>query len=60
MTANGRDGTYGFEFPATETYLTLNGLNADEDAVLGDYEIWGTAAVGTKWTITARSGGELL
>lgn len=38
----------------------MNGLNATEDAVLGDYEIWGTAFFGTEWTITARSNGDLL
>lgn len=60
MVADGRGGTFGPENPSTETYLTLNGLNVADDAVLGDYEIWGTASEGTKWTITARSGGELL
>lgn len=40
--------------------MTLNGISANEDAVLGDYEIWATADGGTEWTITARSGGELL
>ena len=60
MWGDGRDGTYGIDNPSSETYLTLNGLSVADDAVLGDYEIWGTAREGTKWTITARSGGELL
>ena len=51
---------FGVEHPGSESYLTLNGLNVADDAVLGDYVIWGAANVGTKWTITARSGGELL
>lgn len=46
--------------PESDAYLTLNGLNVADDAVLGDYEIWGTGREGTVWTITARSGGELL
>ena len=54
------DRMYGVEYPGSESYLTLNGLNVADDAVLGDYVIWGTADGGTKWTITARSGGELL
>ena len=54
------DRMYGVEYPGSESYLTLNGLNVVDDAVLGDYVIWGTAYWGTKWTITARSGGELL
>ena len=60
MWGDGRDGTYGIDNPSSETYLTLNGLSVADDAVLGDYEIWGTAREGTKWTITARSGGDLL
>ena len=40
--------------------MTLNGLDVGTDPVLGDYEIWGYGREGTKWTITARSGGELL
>lgn len=51
---------YGEDFPGYESYVTLNGLNVGSDAVLGDYHIWGTGREGTKWTITARSGGELL
>ena len=54
------DRMHGVEYPGSESYLTLNGLNVADDAVLGDYVIWGTADGGTKWTITARSGGELL
>ena len=44
----------------SEAYVTFNGLDVSTDAVLGDYEIWGTGREGTLWTITARSGGELL
>ena len=56
---DGRDG-YGFDNPGSETYLSLNGLNVGDDAVLGDYIVWGKASEGTIWSITARSGGELL
>lgn len=28
--------------------------------MLGDYEVWGTGGEGKKWSMTARSGGELL
>lgn len=48
MWGDGRDGTYGIDNPSSETYLTLNGLSVADDAVLGDYEIWGTASEGTK------------
>eukprot|EP00904_Undaria_pinnatifida_P011685 jgi/Undpi1/7647/HiC_scaffold_23.g10120.m1 len=57
--SNVRDG-YEFDDPGSETYLSLNGLNVDDDAVLGDYVVWGEAREGTIWSITARSGGELL
>lgn len=57
---DGRNGSFGVEYPSTETYVTLNGLSITDDVVLGDYEIWSTVAVGTTWTITARSARELL
>lgn len=48
MWGDGRNGIYGITNPSSETYLTLNGLSVADDAVLGDYEIWGTASEGTK------------
>lgn len=60
MWATDLESEYESGTPGSETYLTLNGLSVADDAVLGDYEIWGTARWGTKWTLTARSGGELL
>lgn len=60
MWGDGRGGLNGFDNPASESYLTLNGLSVCDDAVIGDYTIWATASEGTKWTMTARSGGELL
>ena len=59
MVSDGRDG-FGYDNPGSETYLSLNGLTVADDAVLGDYEIWAEGDGGTSWTITARSGGELL
>ena len=56
---DGRDG-YGYDNPGSESYLSLNGLTVEDDAVLGDYDIWAEGAGGTSWTITARSGGEVL
>lgn len=49
-----------------QSYLLFNGLSTNEDVVLGDYivyarTVWardGSDAV--PWTLTARSGGELL
>lgn len=49
-----------------QNYLLFNGLSVDEDTVLGDYIVYartvsardGSDAV--PWTLTARSGGELL
>lgn len=46
--------------PDSGAYVIFNGLDVFDDAVLGDYEIWGGGGEGTVWTITARSGGELL
>lgn len=54
------DGRDGRDDPGSETYLTMNGLSAANDAVLGDYEIWAEGRELSPWTITARSGGELL
>ena len=46
--------------PGNETYTLLNGLNIDEDEVLGTYRAWITnGREGTPWTMTARLAGEL-
>lgn len=58
--AERREGRNGDCIARPQTYLTLNGLSEDNDAVLGDYKIWVTGGRSTTWTITARSGGELL
>lgn len=50
-----------YDDPGAETYILLNGLSVDTDAVLGDYTVWGRyAQEDAMYTITARSGGELL
>lgn len=47
--------------PGAQTYVLLNGLSVDSDAVLGDYTVWGKYAQDDAlYTITARSGSELL
>ena len=43
MWATDLESEYESGTPGSETYLTLNGLSVADDAVLGDYEIWGTA-----------------
>ena len=58
--AESREGLNGDSIRRPQTYVTLNGLSAANDAVLGDYKIWGTGGQLTTWTITARSGGEML
>ena len=46
--------------PGSETYTLLNGLNIDEDEVLGTYRAWITnGQPGTPWIMTARLAGEL-
>ena len=46
--------------PGSETYTLLNGLNIDEDDVLGTYRAYITnGGEGTSWTLTARLAGEL-
>lgn len=61
MWGDGRSYELGEEYPGSETYLLLNGLSVGDDAVLGDYEVWADKGrEGAKWTMTARSGGELL
>ena len=48
------------EGPGSETYTLLNGLNIDEDEVLGTYRAWITnGRAGTPWILTARLAGEL-
>ena len=48
------------EGPGSETYTLLNGLNIDEDEVLGIYRAWITnGQPGTPWIMTARLAGEL-
>ena len=48
------------EGPGSETYTLLNGLNIDEDEVLGTYRAWITnGKPGTPWILTARLAGEL-
>ena len=48
------------EGPRSETYTLLNGLNIDEDEVLGAYRAWITnGKPGTPWIMTARPAGEL-
>lgn len=60
MWGDGRGGDTGFDNPASEAYLTLNGLAAADDKILGEYEIWATATESPKRTMIARSGFDLL
>ena len=47
--------------PGSETYTLLNGLNIDEDEILGTYGAWvANGLPGTAWNMTAKLGGELV
>lgn len=44
-----------------QSYILMNDLSVDSDMVLGDYMVQGLySREGGRYTITARSGGELL
>lgn len=47
--------------PGNETYTLQNGLNIEDDEVLGTYSAWITnGEAGTPWVMTAKIAGELV